>query len=41
MYIVDAQGEYIFHFKGSIVISAAFLESNSSTLYVHWSPDKN
>lgn len=28
MYIVDAQGEYIFHFKGSIVISAAFLESN-------------
>lgn len=40
MYIVDAQGEYIFHFKGSIIISAAFLESNSS-LYVHWSLDTN
>lgn len=40
-YFIDAQGEYIFHFKKSIVISTAFLQPNSSTLNVHWSLDTN
>lgn len=40
-YFVDAQGEYIFHFKKSILVSTAFLQSDSSTLNVHWSLDTN